>query len=94
MVAFSLGSMEGIDGRGRAVYTAGLMALSAATVTAYIAYARRRPRPLFRLGLFRDETFSIGLVGNLVSRIGSSGVTFLLPCCCNCSWATSPSTRG
>ncbi|ANN66661.1 multidrug transporter subunit MdtD [Bordetella bronchialis] len=78
MVAFSLG-MEGTEGPDRALYTAGLMALSAFTVMAYVAYARHRPRPLFRLGLFRDATFSMGLVGNLVSRIGSSGVAFLLP---------------
>jgi EmrB/QacA subfamily drug resistance transporter len=78
MVAFSLG-MEGTEGPGGAVYTAGLMTLSVVTVMVYIAHARHRPRPLFRLGLFRDATFSLGLVGNLVSRIGSSGVGFLLP---------------
>ncbi|ARP81296.1 MFS transporter [Bordetella genomosp. 8] len=78
MVAFSLG-MEGSEGPDRVIYTAGLMALSAFTVFAYIAYARNRARPLFRLGLFRDATFSMGLVGNLVSRVGSSGVAFLLP---------------
>jgi EmrB/QacA subfamily drug resistance transporter len=78
MVAFSL-AMEGADTPHRALYSSGLMVLSALTVAAYIAYARRKPRPLFRLALFRDNAFSVGLVGNLVSRIGSSGVAFLIP---------------
>ncbi|ARP91008.1 MFS transporter [Bordetella genomosp. 9] len=78
MVAFSL-AMEGTDGPDRAGYGAGLIALSALAVAAYVAHARHRPRPLFRLALFRDTTFSVGLLGNLVSRIGSSGVAFLVP---------------
>jgi EmrB/QacA subfamily drug resistance transporter len=78
MVAFSLAT-EGTDGPHRTLYASTLMALGAVTVMAYILHARHSPRPLFRLALFRDSTFSIGLVGNLVSRIGSSSVPFLMP---------------
>jgi EmrB/QacA subfamily drug resistance transporter len=78
MVAFSL-AMEGTGDTHRAAYSLGLVAVSATMVLLYIGHARRRPRPLFRLALFRDATFSVGLIGNLVSRIGSSGVAFLLP---------------
>jgi len=49
------------------------------TVLLYIAHARRRLQPLFKLALFRDANFSVGLIGNLVCRIGSSSVPFLLP---------------
>jgi EmrB/QacA subfamily drug resistance transporter len=78
MVAFSF-AMEGTGDANQAAYRSGLLVLSVLMVVLYIGHARRRPRPLFRLALFRDATFSVGLVGNLVSRIGSSGVAFLLP---------------
>jgi EmrB/QacA subfamily drug resistance transporter len=78
MVAFSL-AMEGTDSANRGAYSAVLMVLSVLTILTYVTYAKRRPRPLFRLALFRDTTFSVGLVGNLVSRIGTSGVAFLMP---------------
>jgi MFS family permease len=53
--------------------------LSVLTVAVYILHARRRPQPLFKLTLFRDANFSIGLIGNLLCRVGSSAVPFLLP---------------
>jgi MFS family permease len=40
---------------------------------------RRHRTPLFRLALFREPNFTVGLVGNLVCRIGSGAVPFLLP---------------
>ncbi|MFI4926152.1 MAG: MFS transporter [Burkholderiales bacterium] len=52
----------------------GLTALSA-----YWPHAAQRPQPLFSPRLFRVATFSIGLLGNLFSRIGSGAVPFLLP---------------
>jgi EmrB/QacA subfamily drug resistance transporter len=63
----------------RAQWAAGLPVLGLATALAYIPHARRRRGPLFRLGLFREPNFSVGLLGNLLSRIGSSAVPFLLP---------------
>jgi EmrB/QacA subfamily drug resistance transporter len=54
-----------------------LLGLAAALV--YIPYARRASSPLFRLGLFRKSNFSVGLLGNLVARIGASAVPFLVP---------------
>jgi len=50
-----------------------------ASTFAYIPYARHRANPLFQLRLFREPNFSVGLVGNLLCRIGSSAVPFLLP---------------
>ena len=46
---------------------------------AYIPYARNRANPLFKLRLFSEPNFSVGLIGNLVCRIGSSAVPFLVP---------------
>jgi MFS family permease len=46
---------------------------------AYIPYAKRRADPLFKLSLFSEPNFSVGLIGNLLCRVGSSAVPFLLP---------------
>jgi EmrB/QacA subfamily drug resistance transporter len=63
----------------RAEWSVGLFMLGLAAAFVYIPYARRAQNPLFRLGLFREPNFSVGLIGNLVCRIGSSAVPFLVP---------------
>ena len=63
----------------RAAWSVGLFVLGVAAALVYVAYARRAKNPLFRLGLFREPNFSVGLIGNLVCRIGSSAVPFLVP---------------
>ncbi|MGJ7566042.1 multidrug transporter subunit MdtD [Variovorax sp. GB1R11] len=78
MVAFSL-AIDVPTATHRGAWSAGLFALSAVSALAYLPHARRRRSPLFRLGLFREPNFGVGLLGNLVARIGSSAVPFLLP---------------
>ncbi|TWC67506.1 DHA2 family efflux MFS transporter permease subunit [Herbaspirillum sp. SJZ099] len=78
MVAFSLALDVPFEAH-RGIWSATLFVLAALTVWFYWLHARRHERPLFRLGLFREPNFSIGLAGNLVCRIGSSAVPFLLP---------------
>ncbi|OCG06956.1 MFS transporter [Gilliamella sp. wkB178] len=45
----------------------------------YRFYARKAAAPLFPLSLFEIRTFKIGIIGNLVCRLGISGVPFLIP---------------
>lgn len=45
----------------------------------YIKHATRNPYPLFNLSLFRTRTFSIGILGNIISRLGTGSVPFLMP---------------
>ncbi|WP_287864916.1 multidrug transporter subunit MdtD [Achromobacter sp.] len=78
MVSFSL-ALDLPAGEGRMAWSSALFALSALTVLLYVAHARRRDNPLFQLRLFREPNFSVGLVGNLVCRVGSSAVPLLLP---------------
>jgi EmrB/QacA subfamily drug resistance transporter len=66
-------------GAHRAAWSAGFAALGIAMALAYVPHARRCARPLFRLGLFGEPNFSVGLVGNLLCRIGVSAVPFMLP---------------
>jgi EmrB/QacA subfamily drug resistance transporter len=78
MVTFSL-ALDVPMPTHRPAWSAGLFAISVLTALAYLPHARRRAAPLFRLGLFREPNFGVGLLGNLVARIGSSAVPFLLP---------------
>jgi hypothetical protein len=78
MVAFSL-ALDAPLQASHAGWSAGLAALSVAAALLYIPHARRSHAPLFRLGLLREPNFSVGLAGNLVCRIGSGAVPFLLP---------------
>ena len=45
----------------------------------YIAHARRHPQPLIGLDLFKTRTFSVGIAGNVASRLGTGCVPFLMP---------------
>jgi len=71
-----------------------LIAVSIVSALLYIPYARRRAAPLFRLALFREPNFSVGLAGNLFCRIGSGAVPFLLPLLLQLQLGYSPLRSG
>ncbi|TAM02485.1 MAG: DHA2 family efflux MFS transporter permease subunit [Paraburkholderia sp.] len=56
-----------------------LLILSLAAFVAYGLHAVRTPRPIFSLELFKIDTFSVGLLGNLFARIGSGAMPYLIP---------------
>ena len=45
----------------------------------YIRHARHHPAPLIGLPMFKTRTFSIGIIGNIASRLGTGSVPFLMP---------------
>jgi DHA2 family multidrug resistance protein-like MFS transporter len=75
MVTFSLA----LEGGASAAWTMLFVLVSVLCAGLYIPHARRHGAPLFRLELFGKRNFRIGLLGNLVCRIGSGAVPFLLP---------------
>jgi EmrB/QacA subfamily drug resistance transporter len=56
-----------------------LMIFGFACMVAYGLRASTQTQALFPLKLFRSHTYSIGLLGNLFARIGSSGMPFMIP---------------
>jgi EmrB/QacA subfamily drug resistance transporter len=56
-----------------------LAAISFFFLLIYYGYAKKKPTPLFPLSLFKIHTFKIGIIGNLICRLGISGVPFLIP---------------
>ncbi|CNF69642.1 multidrug transporter subunit MdtD [Yersinia frederiksenii] len=45
----------------------------------YIFHAKNHPNPLIGLPLFKTRTFSVGIAGNVASRLGTGCVPFLMP---------------
>lgn len=56
-----------------------LVIISIVFLFIYRGYANKKPAPLFPLSLFKIRTFKIGIIGNLICRLGISGVPFLIP---------------
>jgi EmrB/QacA subfamily drug resistance transporter len=56
-----------------------LLILGLVCLAAYWLRAARRPDPLFPLALFKVNSFSVGILGNLFARIGSGCMPFLIP---------------
>lgn len=58
---------------------AGLVAGGFVCVAAYVYHARRSPSPLISLNVFKTRTFSVGIAGNVVARLGIGSIPFLVP---------------
>lgn len=56
--------------------------------------SRNGQKPLFGLDLFSVRTFRVGIVGNLLTRLGMSAVPFLLPLLLQVVLGYSPSQAG
>lgn len=56
-----------------------LLLLSFALLGAYALHANRSEHPLLNLRLFKVRTFRVSVAGGLVTRLGISGLPFLLP---------------
>jgi hypothetical protein len=61
------------------VSVAGLLGLAVALLAGYIRHDHHFAAPLLPLSLFRIRTFQVSVVGGFVTRLGISGMPFLLP---------------
>ena len=94
MVSLSL-ALDGMAGLG--LHQAGvlvLMIFGLASLSAYWLHAVRHADPLFSPSLFAIPTLSIGLLGNLFSRLGSSCMPFLVPLLLQLGMGYSPFRAG
>ncbi|OUM00210.1 multidrug transporter subunit MdtD [Variovorax sp. JS1663] len=94
MVAISL-ALDGVSGLGlREAGVLLLLVFGFASITAYWLHALRRTDPLFDPSLFGIPTLSIGLLGNLFSRLGSGCMPFLIPLLLQVSMGYTPLRAG
>lgn len=94
MVAISLSLDSLSEADARRGFMLVLLVFGLAGLVAYWLHAARAPRPLFSLALFKVPSFSIGLLGNLFSRMGSSGMPFLIPLMLQVALGYSPMNAG
>ena len=79
LVLFSIG-MELLGEQIVASWIALMVVLfSLLLLLAYIRHARKHPAPLISLSLFKTRTFSVGIAGNLATRLGTGCIPFLMP---------------
>jgi EmrB/QacA subfamily drug resistance transporter len=94
MVAISFG----LDGLSELGFTHAtvlvLFIFGFASLVSYAIRAHRKPNPLFPMSLFKFHTYTIGLLGNLFARIGSSGMPFLIPLLLQISLGYTPFQAG
>lgn len=79
LVTFSSGLEVFGDRVGPALLPPVLLAAGLALLVLYVRHARRNAAPLIDLGVFRTRTFSVGIAGNVLSRLGTGCVPFLMP---------------
>ncbi len=65
-----------------------------AALAAYVIRSLKNPNPLISLKLFETRSFSIGILGNIFSRLGSTSITFLLPLFMQLCLGLSPLNSG
>ncbi len=58
---------------------AALAAASFLCISAYVRHARQSTSPLINLNVFKTRTFSVGIAGNVVARLGIGSIPFLVP---------------
>nr|WP_315182897.1 multidrug transporter subunit MdtD [uncultured Albidiferax sp.] len=94
MVALSL-SLDGLSELGlRQATVLVLLMFGLASLVAYWLHATRVAEPLFSPRLFDISSLTIGLLGNLFARIGSSCMPFLIPLLLQVSMGYSPAQAG
>lgn len=60
----------------------------------YFMYSRHQIHPIVKIDLFVFRTFRVSAIGNLVSRLGFSGVPFLLPLLLQIGFGMTPDISG
>ena len=73
---------------------AGCLLAGIAGLALYVLHARRHPHPLIDLGLLQVPTFSVGVIGGSLFRIGVGATPFLLPLMLQLSFGLDPLQSG
>ena len=71
-----------------------LLLFGISCMSAYWLHAANVANPLFSLELFKIHTFSVGLLGNLFTRLGTGALPFLTPLYLQLALGYSPSQAG
>ncbi len=71
-----------------------LTLLGISLIGGYILHAKSHPHPLFNLNLVKIRTLRIGLIGNMITRLGIGGMPFLIPLLLQVGYGYSATVAG
>ncbi len=71
-----------------------LTLVSAFLIGLYIYHAKHKQHPLIDLNLFNIRTLRIGIIGNLITRLGIGGMPFLIPLLLQVGYGYSATVAG
>ena len=71
-----------------------LIAGGSVCIVLYMVHARRTPKPVIDLSLFRLPSFRAGVAGGFVFRVGAGAIPFLLPLMLQVGFGKSPFESG
>ena len=94
LVLLSIGLELGGDGLVTLPVFIAFILLSIILLVSYVFYAHKKTNPLIDPKLFKIRTLRIGLIGNLVTRLGVGGLPLLLPLMLQVAFGYSPSVSG
>ena len=60
----------------------------------YVFYSNRKNHPLIDLKLFKIRTLKIGIIGNIITRLGIGGMPFLIPLLLQVGYGYTPTVAG
>lgn len=72
----------------------GMLLIGFVLLYLYYLHARKKENPLFPLHLFQVRTFRVGIIGNLITRLGISSIPLLIPLLIQVAYGKSASTAG
>lgn len=95
---FMLSTTIGLEGIGEfhfpVTITSGLIFLGIASIVTYFIYASRSSAPIFSIDIFQVDNFRIGLIGNILTRLGNGAMPFLTPLLLQIGLGYSPMEAG
>ncbi|CVK16668.1 drug resistance transporter, EmrB/QacA subfamily [Apibacter mensalis] len=94
LVSLSLSLEFAVDGKTTMVNIMILSLLSMSLLYTYVIYSKKVVRPIIDLDLFKIRTLKIGIIGNLITRLGIGGVPLMLPLMLQVGFGKSPTVSG
>jgi EmrB/QacA subfamily drug resistance transporter len=91
---FTLCMEIGSTGKVDSLYLFLFFVIALLLIVLYIFHAQRVNNPLINLKLFKIRTLKIGLIGNLVTRLGIGGMPLMLPLMFQVGFGYSAATAG
>lgn len=94
LISLSLSLEFAGDGKTTMVNIMILSLLSMSLLCTYVIYSKKVVRPIIDLDLFKIRTLKIGIIGNLITRLGIGGVPLMLPLMLQVGFGKSPTVSG